>query len=136
MAMHQVLHDCVGDRNQEDRNETRRQHPTQDGNTEQDSAVRPRSRGEDERDDAEDKRERRHQNRAQPQAGGGESRLRDSLALFIFHLRELHDEDRVLGRQADQHDQADLGKDIVFQAEDPQARRTRRTPQWACRATR
>ena len=57
MAMHQVLHDSVSDRDQEDRNETRRQHPTQDGNTEQDSALRPCSGRQDERDNPEDKRE-------------------------------------------------------------------------------
>ena len=134
--MHQVLHDGVGDRNQEDRNETRSQHPTQDGNTEQDSPMRPGSGSQDKRNDAENKRKRRHQNGPQPQAGGGESRLRDGLALFIFHLREFHDEDRILCRQPDQHHQADLGEHIVFQSRAPTRRRTRRRPQSACRAAR
>jgi len=61
--MYQVLHGSVSDRDQEDGNETRSQHPTQDGNSQQDSAMRPCSGRQDERDDAEDNRERRHQNR-------------------------------------------------------------------------
>ena len=39
-----------------------------------------------------------------------------ALALFVLHLGEFDDEDGVLGRQADEHDQADLGIDVVLEA--------------------
>ena len=35
-------------------------------------------------------------------------------ALLVFHLGELDDEDGVLGRETDQHDEADLRVDVVF----------------------
>jgi hypothetical protein len=36
--------------------------------------------------------------------------------------RELHDQDRVLRRQADQHHQPDLREDVVVAAREPHAR--------------
>ena len=69
-------------------------------------------RGE-QRHDAEDEREGRHQDRPEPQPGRFERGRHRILALLAQHLRELDDQDRVLRRQADQHDQADLREDVV-----------------------
>ena len=41
---------------------------------------------------------------------------RPAASFLVLHLRELHDQDRVLGRQPDQGDQANLREDIVLEA--------------------
>ena len=48
-------------------------------------------------------------------------KLAQRLALFAAHLRELHDQDRALGRQADQQHESDLHVDVVLQAADGRA---------------
>src|SRR5580692_6586572 len=63
---------------------------------------------------AEDKCERCHQNRAQPQPRPFKSRIRKRLSVFVLILGELDDQDGVFRRQTDQHDQADLGVDVAF----------------------
>ena len=63
--------------------------------------------------DAEDEGERRHQDRAQPQPRGFD-RGRAAIASPVLELLgELDDQDRVLRREPDQHDEADLREDIV-----------------------
>src|SRR5580658_519117 len=62
----------------------------------------------------EDKRERRHQDRAQPQPRAFKSRVREWFSLFELILGEFDDQDRVFRRQADQHDKADLRVDVAF----------------------
>ena len=47
-----------------------------------------------------------------PHARGLGRRLEAVLAVLLVLPRELDDQDRVLGRQADQHDEADLGQDV------------------------
>ena len=42
--------------------------------------------------------------------------------LLLALARELDDQDRVLGRQADQHDEADLGQDVDVHAAERAAR--------------
>ena len=64
-------------------------------------------------DDAEDEGERRHQDRAQPQPRRLDRRVPAVAALLLELLRELDDQDGVLGGEADQHDEADLGEDVV-----------------------
>ena len=54
-------------------------------------------------------------------------RVDERLALLVLVLGELDDQDGVLGRQADQHDQADLRVDVVLEARAARARRRRRT---------
>ena len=39
----------------------------------------------------------------------------DRFAVLALQLRELHDEDRVLRREPDQHDQGDLRVDVVVE---------------------
>ena len=64
-------------------------------------------------DDAEDEGERGHQDRPQPQPRRLDRRLDAVAALVLELLGELDDQDRVLGRQPDQHDEADLREDVV-----------------------
>ena len=69
-----------------------------------------------ERQHAEDEGEGGHEDRAQPHPGGFGRRLEAVLAMLLVLARELDDQDGVLGRQADQHDEADLGEDIHVHA--------------------
>lgn len=64
--MREALHHIERDRDEEDRDDARGQHAAEDGKTKEDSSMRSRSRGEDERDDAENECEGRHENRAEP----------------------------------------------------------------------
>ena len=52
----------------------------------------------------------------------------DRSALLAQLLGELDDQDRVLGRQPDQHDQPDLAEDVVDQAAQPLRAAARRGP--------
>ncbi len=45
----------------------------------------------------------------------GQRSLEQGCALVVLHLGELDDQNGILGRQADQHDQTDLGVDIVVE---------------------
>ncbi len=68
------------------------------------------------RHDTHDERDRRHQDRPQPQAAGFQHGRDAVHALLLLVLGELDDEDGVLTRQAHQHDEADLGEDVVVAA--------------------
>src|SRR3984885_4292877 len=63
---------------------------------------------------AEDKCERCHQDRAQPQLRPFKSRVRQRFPVFVLILGELDNQDRVLRCQPNQHDQTDLRIDIAF----------------------
>jgi hypothetical protein len=62
--------------------------------------------------DAENERERGHQDRAQARAGGVHGRFAGGGAFLLLLARELDDQDRVLGRQADENHDADLRQDV------------------------
>ena len=76
-------------------------------------ARRPGARRERKRHDAENERERRHENRPQPDARGLDRRIEDRHALLAQLLGELDDQNRVLGGQADEHDEPDLTEHVV-----------------------
>ena len=70
--------------------------------------------------DAEDEGQRGHQDRAQPLVRGADGRFDQVHAVLEIFLGELDDQNRVLGRETDGGEQADLEKDVVGQAA-PQA---------------
>ena len=63
-------------------------------------------------ENAEDGGEAGHQDRAEAGDRGFEDRLNFREALFLPLVRELDDEDAVLGDEADEHDDADLAEDV------------------------
>ena len=65
--------------------------------------------------------QRGHQDRPQPQAARLDRGLDRRLSGELELARELHDQDGVLRRKADQHDQPDLGEDVVVAAGEPHA---------------
>ena len=77
----------------------------------------PGPRGDHQRHHAEDEGEGGHQDRPQPQSAGLDHGGDRSPRPSLFRLaRELDDQDGVLGGEADQHDEPDLGEDIVVHA--------------------
>ena len=74
------------------------------------------ARRHDERQQARDERERGHENRPEADPGAFDGRLEHRQAFIVPLHRELHDQDRVLSEQADEHDDADLRVDVVRQA--------------------
>ena len=77
---------------------------------------------------------RGHQDGAQAELGGIDGGVDDGLAVLEELLGELDDEDRVLGREADEHDETDLDVDVVDQAAERRRARARRGWPWARRA--
>ena len=78
--------------------------------------LRARPDRDGQRDHAEDEGEAGHQDRPQARAGGLDGGLEPVHALLLLRLLgELDDQDGVLGGERDQHDQPDLGQDVVVQ---------------------
>ena len=68
---------------------------------------------------SEDERERGHDDRPQPLLAGLDRRVHDREPLLAQIDREGDPQDRVLRPEADQHQQADLEVDIVFETAQP-----------------
>jgi len=64
------------------------------------------------RGDAQDERQRGHQDRAEPRPCGMHRGFPGSAPLLFLLPRELDDQNRVLGSEANKHNEADLRKDI------------------------
>ena len=79
-------------------------------------AAAPDPLADPERHAAEDEGERRHQDRPQPQLCTFERGGHNVEAMLDAQLGELDNQDRVLRREADQHDDADLRVDVVVEA--------------------
>ena len=87
------------------------------------------ARGDDQRHQTEDEGEGRHHDGAEPQAGAPSiAAVDDVLALAPLLHRELDDQDGVLGGERDQHDDADLGVDVVVQPDQISAARAPNRP--------
>ncbi len=85
---------------------------------------------------AEDERERRHQDRPQAEPRRVDDGVAERAALLLLGDRELDDQDRVLGRQANDGDQADLEdrcRSAGRAATRPGSRRARRAARRAAR---
>ena len=113
------LHHDVEDRDEEDVQEGGEQHPAGDRRAHRMTALLPGAACKHQRHDAEDERQRRHQDRPQPDARGLDRRVHDRTALPAQLLGELDDQNRVLGGQPDQHHESDLTVEIVLQPAHP-----------------
>src|SRR5204862_7718383 len=69
--------------------------------------------GDRERQNAENERERSHQDRPEPQTRRFDRRRRRGEPLLVPAQREFDDQDRVLRREPEQRDEADLEIDVV-----------------------
>ena len=68
--------------------------------------------GDQQRHDAQDEGERSHHDRPQAELAGVQGRLAAARPRLAAVLGELHDQNRVLAGQSDQHHEADLGEDV------------------------
>ena len=81
----------------------------------------PGATGKHQRDYAGDKRQGRHQNRAQAQLAGVDHRFQWAGAFGFKAAGKLDDQDGVLRRQAHQHHQPDLHEHVVVALHQPHA---------------
>ena len=88
-------------------------HPEEDRGAERLAKLPARAARDHQRQHAEDEGEAGHQDRAKPGARRLDRRLDRPCAALFGLLGEFDDQDRILRRQRDQHDQADLGQDII-----------------------
>ena len=68
--------------------------------------------GKHQRHDAENKRQRGHHDRPQPQPAGPQRRLARGHARVALLPGKLNDQNRILARQANQYHEADLSEDV------------------------
>src|SRR5882757_7945791 len=107
------LQDDVEDRDEDEVEYGGEHHAADDGGADRVTSVGPGACGEIERHDSEDEGDRGHEDRTQPKLAGNDGSFDDVLAQFHLLLGELDDENRVLGREADEHDETDLHIDVV-----------------------
>ena len=107
-----ALDDVEEDRREEDAEEGHAQHAAEDGRPQRPPHLRPGPVASTSGTTPEDERERGHQDRPQPQPRCLLRRLEPRPSLLVQLAGELDDQDRVLARQPDQHDQADLHEDV------------------------
>src|SRR5262245_20131071 len=88
------------------------QHPEQHRCTERLAHLRACSGRDGERGNAQDERQRGHQYRTQPRLRGVHGGFAGGDALLFLLARELDDQDRVLGGQADKDDETDLRQNV------------------------
>ena len=108
------------DRDDEDRDDGGGEHAADHGRAEDVSRVGAGAGRHHERKHAEDEGEGRHEDRPQADAGARERGVDQGRAALVLDLRELHDQDRVLGREADHHDQADLREHVQLEMGEPE----------------
>src|SRR3546814_689767 len=108
---------CSSDlRNEENSEHSGSQHSADNTGPNRDSARRTGTGSNEERYHATDEGERRHDNGAQAQFHSFECRLKRGLALRFLLDRKLDDQDRVLGGQADDRDDANVEIDVGGQS--------------------
>src|SRR5580704_3618039 len=107
-ALPPLLDDRVENRDEGEREYGGGQHAAEYGGTDGLAAGGAGPGREHQRHHAQDEREGRHQDRPQAQASGLHRGLHDVEAVLSPAFGELHDQYRVHGGQADQHDEADL----------------------------
>src|SRR5579875_201458 len=120
-AMRDLLDHIEADRYEEDGDERGGKHSANDGGAENAARNRARALRAPQRNAAQDEREGGHQDGPQTDAGAGERGFFDALAaLFVFALGEFDNQDRVLGGEADEHDETDLRVDVVIEVAQPE----------------
>ena len=112
----------VEHRRQEEAEDRHARHAEDDGRADRLAHLRARARRDGQRHDAEDEGEGRHQDRPQAQAAGLDDGCQRRIAMLLALSGEFDDQDGVLGRQADQHDEGDLRHDVVVHAADSRRR--------------
>src|SRR5260370_25977577 len=91
------------------------EHAEEDGGAKSLTHLGTGAFAQDQREDAENEGEGRHQNRAQSETAGFNRGGETIFAIAILDVfRELNDEDGVFAGETGQHDKTDLSEDVVF----------------------
>ena len=106
--------------NDQDTDHGAHEHPADSRGANGAVSDRPGAGGEDQRKETGDEGEGGHLNRPEAQFSSFDGRLLEGQALPAPLHREFDDQDRVLAEQTDQHDQTNLGVDVVGQPHDLQ----------------
>ena len=114
-ALLPALQDFVERRDEEDAQARRGEHSGEDRRTQRMPRSGAGTARQHQRSDADDEGKRRHQDRPEPQSRCRERRLFDRIAGGAPLARELHDQHRILCRQPNEHDQANLHVDVVVE---------------------
>src|SRR5262249_49306144 len=104
--------DVERDRDEKTRYDRIGEHADDDDRAERAPRRAAGARRDPQRRAAQDERDRSHEQRPAAQSHSLESGFHQPAALFGFHLGELDDQDRVLRREADEDDEADLRVDV------------------------
>jgi hypothetical protein len=110
----------IGDGHDEQGKQDGGKHAGKDDGTNDDAGLGTRPGGEQQRDRARRGSNTSHDDRAQADVSGLQQRLAESASLIPKLIGELDDENPVLRRQPNQHDQPDFAVDIHTLAGEPQ----------------
>src|SRR5215218_6752815 len=99
----ELFENDVEDRRQEDAEDRQPDHAGEYGDTHGVTHFGAGTRRGDQRENARDEGDRGHEDRAEPETRRLEGGFNDALAFFPQLDGELHDQDRVLGRETDEH---------------------------------
>src|SRR6202040_2493262 len=106
--------------NDQDPNHGAHEHPAGCGGANGAVSDRPGTGGTDQRNQTGDEGEGGHLNRPEARFSSFDGCLLEWQTILVPLNREFDDQDRVLAEQTDQHDQTDLGVDVVGQPHDLQ----------------
>ena len=112
--MREKLDDCESDRDEYQSEDRRERHASDDYSSEDSPGCSARATGCPKRQATDDKRKRRHDDGTETQACGIQRGFADTLAVFIIHLGKFDDEDCVLCRESNEHNETDRGENVVF----------------------
>src|SRR5207245_1391210 len=112
----EALTDIEAHRDEETGDERVGQHPADHDGAEDPASNRAGTGGGPQRHAAQDERERGHEEGAPTHTDAFERGVDERHTTLVRDLGELDDEDRVLGGEADHHQQADLRKDVELEA--------------------
>src|SRR4029077_3111096 len=119
-AFPQLLDECIEDRDKGEGEDSGGQHAAKYGGADRLPAGGSSAGCKHQRYDAENEGEGSHEDRPQAQTRRHHCSFDNVETVLAPPLGELHDEDRVLGGEADKHDEADLGIDVDLPAAQPQ----------------
>ena len=121
-ALFEPHDDDVEHRRKEETEAGHAEHAEEDGGAERLAHFGTGAAAENQRKNAENEGEGGHQDRAQAEAAGFDRGGEAIFPIAILNLfGELDDEDGVLAGEADEHDEADLGEDVVLHRAQPDA---------------
>src|SRR6516162_3223123 len=111
----EAFDDVEADGDEEDGEHGCRQHSPDDSGSQNPARHGACTRGTPKRYATQNEGEGGHENWPQSQPGSGQRGIGQGFAFLIFGFGKFNNQNGILGRQSDQHDQSDLGIDVVVE---------------------